>query len=116
MNKIKIIIKKVGLPPEYAEIEPTLEVMQKLVGGYLECVRLTATVDLWCNEDGKGLGLPFNVFLAQNGELQDAVVGDFFLARHNEEGDTVSLLAADAKNWFSTLCAAWETRSLVPLE
>lgn len=45
------------------EEKPTLEAMQKAVGGYVEAVEVQVegmTIDIWLNEEGKLIGLPPN--------------------------------------------------------
>ena len=40
--------------------EPTLEEMQKIVGGSIEIVYDDGNMQIICNEEGKILGLPYN--------------------------------------------------------
>ena len=94
---IKIIICKVGEEPKVTEIESGLDAMQAVVGGLIECVAITADetggVDLWCNEEG--------LFTCEPNRLvgQTPIHGDFFLARHDNEGNTCSLEDADTDKW-----------------
>lgn len=90
---IRVVIVSPLSAPVVAEVEHTLEVMQKLVGGYVECVSILGDpvfgrgIDIWCNEEGKLIGLPQNR-LFPNG--QDCLCGTFFVAAH-EDGETVGL-------------------------
>jgi len=101
---IKVIICKVGEQPEVTEIESGLDAMQAIVGGLIECVAITRDadggVDLWCNEEG--------LFTCQPNRLvgQTPIHGDFFLARHNNEGDTLGLTEADIAKWLPFILAA----------
>jgi len=67
---------------ELADIE--LETLQQAVGGLIQPVDLTSTWTLWCNEEGKVLGLPHNPY-AQClwdecfGHQSDYIVGDIVI-------------------------------------
>lgn len=45
------------------EIANTLEALQKAVGGYIETVTVASDLVIICNEEGRLLGLPYNVTL-----------------------------------------------------
>jgi len=95
-NKIKVIKIGVNSDPLVVEIAPTLDEMKALVGGWIEIVSIGGGLDLCCNEEGKLMGLPPNVALFGG---QDIVAGDCFLLRHDEEGEAVSVTAADIKKY-----------------
>lgn len=57
---IKVIMVEPMKEPCPAEVENTLEGLQKAVGGYIETVYLEDYIVLVCNEEGKLLGLPGN--------------------------------------------------------
>ena len=118
-TKIKILVCPIGQSPVVEEIEPTLENEQAIVGGYLEFVELDDGVELVCNEDGRD-SLPFNRSvpamspehppgfatvelspdLAPPGTMGvHRVHGEFFLMRHDEDGEPVSLLDADIERY-----------------
>lgn len=59
-EKIKVLVIEPGKNPEEREIDNTLEAMQEIVGGYIECVTLTTDLVVICNEEGRLLGLPYN--------------------------------------------------------
>ena len=63
-NQILVVIKEPGQPPR---VEPlfnnTLEAFQEAVGGYIETVTVATDLTIICNEEGRLLGLPFNVNL-----------------------------------------------------
>lgn len=96
---MKIIVKKVGEEPNVIELESLdLEKMQSLVGGYIECLSVSPTVDMWLNDEGKLHGLPTNMFLCkENGEVLDTIQGDVFFAS-NSDGETVGL-SDDEVEW-----------------
>lgn len=54
-----IIIKEPGKNPEYVKAQNKLKPLQKLVGGYIEPVRLRDDLILICNEEGRLRGLPW---------------------------------------------------------
>lgn len=80
-GKIKVIIK---LPDEkyghVTYISPTLENLQKHVGGYIQAVPILPEkgVVMICNEDGKNLGLKKN-FMMGYSPFRDMVVGTVIL-------------------------------------
>ena len=77
---MKVVVKKAGQMPEVKEIKGTLESMQKIVGGYIECVGVFDNILCVCNEEGKLLRLPPNFIL--NGNI---IVGDVFFCAGGEE-------------------------------
>lgn len=89
---MKIITKGEGFTKQ-AEIQDTelgLENMQKLVGGFIECVYVPELheldIDLWVNEEGKFTHKP-NFMLPWG----DTVHGPVFFASHDDEGSSVGL-------------------------
>ena len=95
METIKVMHVKVGETPKMIEVAAVLENKQKLVGGWLECVRLPYNIDLWINEEGLLLDLDLNFVTAviDKGKPQIVhhIVGDVYFASHDGEGNTVSL-------------------------
>lgn len=78
---LKIVVKKAGQDPEVREIKGTLENIQEIVGGYIECFNLGfGNILCVCNEEGKLMGLKPNFIF--NG---DTVVGDVFFCAGGEE-------------------------------
>jgi hypothetical protein len=72
--------------------EHSLENLQKAVGGYIEAVRITDSIVMWVNEEGKLNDLAPNFNLNGVGDmLLDVVVGDVVITGCNGEGDTLSL-------------------------
>ena len=86
-KSIKVIIVEPGKAPRIAEIEGTLESMQKVVGGYIEAVYpYEEPVAIICNEEAKLEGLPLNRALRdEDGDIYDIVAGTFFLAGLTED-------------------------------
>ena len=83
MEKIKVLIVKVGESPQVVEIENTLEAKQKIVGGYIEMACPPIHDDsavIICNEEGKLMGLEPNRYLFnEKGIPYDIVCGDFII-------------------------------------
>ena len=69
-------------PGKYAkvvEIENTLEALQDLVGGYIECITQEDGSTIICNEEGKLQGLePCREFKV-NGKTVDIIYGSFLI-------------------------------------
>jgi hypothetical protein len=85
---IKILVVEPGKVPEVREIPNGLEASQKIVGGYIEIIRLHDDVILVCNEEGKLDGLPPNRMIP---EYRDIIMGTFFLTYDDDEGNFTSL-------------------------
>lgn len=58
--KISVIIKQPGRVPYKTAISPTLENLQKTVGGYIETVAIAKDAVIICNEEGRLIGMPNN--------------------------------------------------------
>ena len=89
IEKLKILLKRVGRESEFAEVENTLEAKQKLVNGLIEVVPLEQDEDLLivCNEEGKLLSLPPNTLFDF-----DYIAGDYFIVGDDyENGDFKSI-------------------------
>ena len=93
MNWINIVVKKVGELPYIASYENDFELgdMQSLIGGYVECVRITDEIDMWVNEEGALRSLPLNLFLSNGTHTLDGIVGNVFFASHDDEGNVIGL-------------------------
>ena len=60
---MKVLRKKVREPWEVAEVDNTLEALQREVGGYIETLGITCDSCLIVNEEGLISHLPFNTRL-----------------------------------------------------
>lgn len=79
---MQILLIEPGKVPRPAEIAPTLEAMQSVVGGPIQVAYpFEETVALICHEEGKLLGLPLNRALRypDSHEIYDVIAGTFFL-------------------------------------
>ena len=79
---MKVIVKEPGKTSEYREIDNTLEAMQEIVGGYIECVFLEGGAVMVCNEEGKLMGMQMNFPFRG-----DIIVGTVFVCGTDDEGD-----------------------------
>ncbi len=93
-EKITVLLVRPMLPPQAVEIDNTLKAMQQAVGGDIEAVYpFDDRVTIICNEEGKLLGLqPCRGLFDSEGQLQDILVGNFFLC--GENGDNFASLTA----------------------
>lgn len=57
-KKIKVIVKCPGAPATVARIPNDLDTLQALVGGFIETVRITESVLLIVNEEGRVMEPP----------------------------------------------------------
>lgn len=95
-KKLQVIVCRVGQLPVVEHIEPGLAAMQKIVGGYIECVRLRGTpyehgIDLWCDEEFLLKDYQPNRMIGPTLTIH----GDFFIAAHDAEGETLGLTDAE---------------------
>ena len=80
-----VVIKE---PGKCATVEPlfqnTLKEFQRVVGGFIEVVPLVSDIVMICNEEGKLIGLPFNVLIGSDCIVGSVVVcgvrGDEFVS------------------------------------
>ncbi len=71
---MKILFKAPGEPAEVREIENRLEVLQELVGGYIEVLHAGGPLRFIVNEEGKLLDLKPNLFSPNLDVLVGSVV------------------------------------------
>ena len=77
-------LKLEGKAHEVIEIENTLEALQKVVGGYIETVRLrVGNAVMIVNEEGLLLGLPYNTLAS--GFAGQPIVGTALIVGVNGE-------------------------------
>lgn len=80
-KRIKVVLAEPGKEAKVTEIENTLENLQKIVGGYIECIYpFEDNVGIICNEEGKLIGLePNRVLRDDNGNAVDIIFGTFII-------------------------------------
>ena len=77
----------------------TLEKLQDAVGGWVQAVDLRDDLTLWCNEEGKLIGLPNNVIGTHMWEksfgMTDVIMGNIvFTGGTDDEGENLGLPSA----------------------
>lgn len=77
---MKIVIKRVNSKPEIKEIEGSLHEMQELVGGHIECLRITDEIICVLNEEGRIKKLPINFMFGKH-----VIFGDVFFCSEDFE-------------------------------
>lgn len=71
--------------------------LQTAVGGWVQAIDLASDLSMWCNEEGKMMGLPHNPFAQYFwdrvfGSETDYIVGDIVLTGGTDKfGDTLGL-------------------------
>lgn len=94
MKEIRAMIVEAGNPvlKVVNDFEHSLENMQKFVGGYIEAVRVTDTIVIWINEEGKLEGLEGNFYLTdENGLPFDTIAGNaLFTSTSGAEASSLS--------------------------
>lgn len=97
MSKIALALYVDGEISRFAIQDDELEVLQGIVGGWVQCIGLRPDLTLWCNDDGKLMQLPHNP-LAQAvwdkyiGQGTDVIVGNVvLLGGVDEEGETLGI-------------------------
>lgn len=90
---------------EVIEIQDSLEASQKEVGGCIDIVPLDekGELDLFLHDEGKLIGLPVNRVWLLDNKVADIVVGTIFVARHDAEGNTISIMESDIETIESIL-------------
>ena len=103
---MRIVIKKAGQFPEVKEIKGTLENLQEIVGGYIQCFYIYDNLICVCNEEGKLLGLPENFLF-----MGDFIVGDVFFCAGAEE-EFVSLSDTQVQDIMKVMTAVEKARRM----
>lgn len=101
MTKFAVLKVDGTLSFEEVDAEKEYDFLSGTVGGYIQAVPLSydetiGDLTLWCNEEGKLDGLPFNQAATMLWELfygkTDYMVGDVVLSGGtDEEGNTISI-------------------------
>lgn len=101
------IIIRPGERAKRVSIEPGLDALQEIIGGYVEnlglVVRDGRRIDVYMNEDGRRLGLPANR-QTPTGYLLRGVL--LILATETKTGETVSMTEGEIRAMLSEV-AGW---------
>ena len=86
-KRIKVVLAEPGKKAKVTEIENTLENLQKIVGGYIECIYpFEDNVGIIANEEGKLIGLePNRVMRDDDGNAVDIIFGTFIVTGLTED-------------------------------
>lgn len=86
-EKIKVVLVEPNKKATITEIENTLENLQNIVGGYIECIYpFEDNVGIIANEEGKLIGLePNRVLRDDNGNAVDIIFGTFIITGLTED-------------------------------
>lgn len=60
-KKIRVLVLEVGKEPELRETAPDLQSFQKIVGGYIQAVKIVDNLYAYCDEEGRLKEKPINV-------------------------------------------------------
>ena len=84
---IRVLVVEPQKIPYLKEIRNNFRAMQEVVGGPIEYVYLTDEAHIYCNEEGKLMGLTGNRRM-ENG---DVLAGTFFICADDGQGGDISL-------------------------
>lgn len=90
---MRVLYKEPGQDPRSMVIPNELKVMQQLVGGHIETLRISDNGILVMNEEGKLLGLEPNFYLGAIGDTivgPVLVVGEDFVSLPDDEAAEIS--------------------------
>ena len=101
---MKVLIVEPLKAPYVAEIDGSLESMQKIVGGLIQAIYpFDDSVALICNDEGKLMGLPLNRPLADSsGNIYDIIAGTFFLCAAPSDSDSFESLTEEQLEHYTT--------------
>ena len=78
--EITVVLLEPGKMARIAQIDSSLEGLQKTVGGYIEAVYpFEDEACIVCNEEGKLMGLPLNRAIWMDGQMTDIIAGTCFV-------------------------------------
>lgn len=79
-EKIRVVLLEPGKLARVADIDPSLEGMQKTVDGWIEAVYpFEEEVCIVCNEEGKLNSMPLNRAIRCEGQITDIIAGPCFV-------------------------------------
>ncbi len=92
-DMIKAIVIEPTKEPEIREIQnpDDSESVHDIVGGHFQGVPVLQNLILYCNEDGRALGLPYNFDLPRF----DDIVGTVVVVRTGSVGESLSVTTDD---------------------
>lgn len=103
VKMMKVVLVEAGRTARVAEIDESLEGMQKIVGGLIQCLPYKGGLII-CNDEGKLMNLPLNRALYnEEGNIFDIISGTFFVCKEDEYGDGFSSLDEDEIEYYKHL-------------
>lgn len=103
MKKIKVVIVEPRKNARVAEIDSSLESMQKIVGGYIQTFQLDDEVFIICNEEGILEGLEPCRAIFYEGELIEIIHGTFFICSAPWDSENFESLSDDQAQEYKDL-------------
>ena len=102
-NNIDVLLVQPMKAPRMVTIDDSLESMQRIVGGRIEeYMPFEDDVALVCNEEGKMNRMQLNRgIFDEQGNLQDIIAGDFFIAYAPIESEKFLSLPEDLTNKYA---------------
>ena len=92
-EQIRVVVKTVGGDWEIRTIPNTLQALQEIVGGNIECAQMTTDYTLVCNEEGRINGMKFNQRIFNYQMFGDFLIvrtkGDEFVSMDQDEAEDV---------------------------
>lgn len=77
------------------QIEPKLSTYQEIVGGYIDCFRLTDKLGFYVNDEGKLIDLDPSFLLVSDKKIVEVASGNAVFTKIDGKGDSVSLTDED---------------------
>ena len=86
--------------------ENSYDTLSGAVGGYIECVRLSESEDMWCNENGiaerRDLNMIASAIYSETFGVGNPILGDVIITGGaDEEGYTLGLSEEDVEKWLA---------------
>ena len=100
---MKVLVLEPMKKPYVKEIDGSLESMQEIVGGWIECTYPTHPDEavIVCNEEGKLMGLPWNRELKINGKTYDILVGTGFICNAPDDSEDFTGLTDEQIKYYT---------------
>ncbi len=92
---MRVVIKEPGKEPRPADIPEDLHVMQDIVGGFIETVRVSRDHIIVCNEEGRLLELEPNTFGLRGTFFVCGDAGEEFRGLDASEEEKITFLLSE---------------------
>lgn len=91
MEKVRVMLFKVGENPEVGYVAPDLKEWEEFCGGTIGLHPIGGGLSLVVNNKAQILNLPKNYVMHYNKGRQVVLLGNFFVHSYNEFGETADL-------------------------